>query len=99
MSATPQVVETVEELEARIRREIDQRLTWPSLHWDLPDWDCRQGLAKHLATVLYPQPTPDVGVLAEVMAALVQLRDHSATTSGYDTAVACLALLDREPTS
>ena len=107
LTPAPQVVETVEELEVRIRREIDQRLTWPSLHWDLPDWDCRQGLAKHLATVLYPHPTPDVGVLAEVRAfaqghlltdiekalGVPEWRKHEALNAS-----SLLALINPEPT-
>ena len=52
--------------------------------------------AEYPVTVLYPHPTPDVDVLAEVRARLVQLRDHGDTTSGYDAVVACLALLNPE---
>jgi len=102
MTPTPQVVETVEELEALAHGtpiiDADDNI-WTVM------WPGAQTKAMSMgrsflfnidnlslpAQVLYPHPTPDVDVLAEVRAEVARLEQHAELSpDGYDTLNALL---------
>ena len=74
--------------------EVERVTLALSDHWN--DMHTNESLGKQrmLAQVALAALTPTPDVIAQVKALLVQLRDRGDITSGYDTAVNCIAILD-----